>query len=168
MYNYKRLPIDSSVPMTLPSKSWKKFYVMWKTPMSKSTILVTFPSLWNISSYYSIKYYINWKPMASPSTHLWAIQETDWLGYWLTPTGFKPWCKKIDGILQMKKLKTFQKCVGFSVLTKTSDACSPHSHIPLQQVRVEDILMDPWNGPCFQMHESTYGMRLPPCLPESQ
>ena len=49
----------------------------------------------------------------------WAVQETDFLGFWLTPTGLKPWKKKVDAILNLepprnvKEVRTFIGAVTF-------------------------------------------------------
>jgi hypothetical protein len=60
----------------------------------------------------------------------WAIKETDWLGYWLTPRGLLPWKKKIDAILHMDcprnatELRIFFGCDNYYFVT-----CSRVVHI---------------------------------------
>ena len=105
---------------------------------------------------------------ANPLKCEWAVQETDFLGHWLTPNGIKPWQKKVDAILKLScptTLKQLWSCLG--LITYYCDMWPHHSHIlaPLTDLlRLKKGSKLPWNDECNKSFEAMKAMVLADAL----
>lgn len=60
----------------------------------------------------------------------WAVQETDFLGFWLTPQGLKPWKKKVKAILDLEAPRNVSETRSFiEAVTFYREMFPKRSHI---------------------------------------
>jgi transposase InsO family protein len=81
----------------------------------------------------------------------WAVQETDWLGHWITPTGLKPWRKKVDAILSLARPTTLKQLRSFiGAVNFYRDMYPKRSHIlaPLTELTKHKGKVLPWTQEC--------------------
>ena len=71
------------------------------------------------------------------------VQETDWLGYWVTPSGLKPWLKKVNAILKLAPPRTLKEVRSFiGAVTFYRDMFPRCSHI---LTPLTDLTKSPWS-----------------------
>ena len=95
----------------------------------------------------------------------WAVQETDFLGHYLTPEGIKPWSKKVRSILQLQKptnIRELRKFLGMVNYYRYMWPSRSHILEPLTNLTGKTKFV--WTETCTQAFEKMKSIIATDCL----
>ena len=101
------------------------------------------------------------KLSVNPCKCEWAVPETNFLGYWLTPNGLKPWRKKIDTILQLQcpcTVKDLRSFIGAVTYYCTMFPKRAHILAPLIALTSQKSGNVAWSAECQQAFDTIKGI----------
>eukprot|EP00977_Amphora_coffeiformis_P021539 scaffold9447_cov94-Amphora_coffeaeformis.AAC.1 len=90
----------------------------------------------------------------------WAVKETDFLGFWFTPTGVQPWAKKTKAILQLAPPTNRTQVRAFcGAVTFYRDMFPRRAHIlaPITRLQSKDVPFQ-WTTECQQAFDTMKGL----------
>ena len=81
----------------------------------------------------------------------WAVQETNFLGHWLTPRGVKPWHKNVNAILHLQPPTIIkQLCSFLGMVNYYWDTWPHHTHVLVPLTMLTGKCSFIWTMECQQ------------------
>ena len=112
LFHYNRLPMGTNQSPNTTQEEWERTLEGIENVEKYIDDIAIFSNDWNehVRTLNNVFKRLQENGFSiNPKKCEWAVQETDFLGYYLTPNGIKPWSKKVRAILDLQPPKNIKQ-----------------------------------------------------------